>query len=86
MGDSFLHFRLDVIDNGIAAQLCIFRTNFGSDGESRRYGHSHQIHLSKICSFAAEKISHVGLTFGFAVTERINFFCHRALWVLFNIL
>ncbi len=76
MGDGLLYVRLDVLDNLVASVLCVFCADFCSDGEARRYGHSEEIHLGKVSTLAAEKISHLGITFGLSVAERINLLCH----------
>ena len=79
MGDCCLYIFLDVGYDLVAAILGILCADFCCDGESGRYGHSQKIHFGKVSSLATEKVSHLGITFGLTVAERIDFLCHLKL-------
>ena len=74
MSDGIFNFFLNKFYYCIAAFLGVFGTHFSGDGKSGRNGHSQQVHLGKVGTFAAKKISHLGIAFGFTVAECINSF------------
>ena len=78
----FLYVFLYECDHFVATMFCVLVADFGSDGEAGGHGHAQEVHLSEVGAFAAEEIAHLGIAFGFTVTECINSF-H---WLLGNIL
>ena len=78
----FLNIFLYECDYFIAAMLCVLVADFGSYGEAGGHGHAQEVHLGEVGAFAAEEIAHLGIAFGFTVTECINSF-H---WLIGNML
>ena len=78
----FLNVFLYECDHFVATMLCVLVADFGCDGEAGGHGHAQEVHLSEVGAFAAEEISHLGIAFGFTVTECIDSF-H---WLIGNIL
>ncbi len=68
-----LYYRLTTVES-------VFVAYFGSNGEARRHRHTQKIHLSKVGTLATEKVSHLGITFGLAIAERIDSF-HLLCWL-----
>ncbi len=76
MGYSLLHIAFDIFHHFVAAILCVFVADICSDGESRGYGHTQEIHLGEVSTFATEDVAHRGVTFGFSIAECIDLLCH----------
>ena len=72
--DRFLHIILDHLDNGITSLIIIETAHLGSDSETRRNGHTNQVHLGKVSTLATQQVSHVGTAFCLAVTKSVNRF------------
>ena len=75
MGDGFLDIFPDEAYDVVAAVLGVFVADFGSDGEAGRHGHAQEVHFGKIGAFAAKKVAHLGVAFGFTVAEEVDSFC-----------
>ena len=54
------------------------------DRETRRYGHTDEVHLSEVCTLTTQQLTHLTITFGLFVTEGINSFyvCHKMIVLL----
>jgi len=74
--DGFLYVGLDLADDVVAAVLVVFVADFGGDGEAGGNGHSQQVHLGQVGTFAAEQVAHRRIAFGLTVAEGVDGFAH----------
>jgi len=74
VSDSFFNFFLNTVDNFVTTITGVLVADFGGDSETGGNGHSKQIHLSKVSALTSEEVSHLGVTFGFAVAECVYSF------------
>ena len=60
----------------------IFGAHFSRNGETWRNGDTNQVHLRKVGSFTTEQLSHLSVTFGLFVTESIDSFRVRHIFLV----
>ena len=65
-------FGLDIVIDSLAV-FVVLRASFGRNGETLGNGKTDVGHFREVCALAAEKFTHVGVTFG----EKINVLFHK---------
>ncbi len=70
--DRLFHFGTDGLHHRVAAFFVVFGTYFGGDRKARRNRDSHEVHLCQVGAFAAEQLTHLAVTFGLLVAERVD--------------
>ena len=77
------HLVMEQLHDLLLTYLIIFITGVCSDRKSRWYRNSQKIHLSKVGSFASQPLTHLCISFGFTIAEKVNsFFTHSRLEII----
>ena len=72
--ESGIDLRADCFKKFFLTDFTVQSARFGGDGESGRDRESERSHISKVGSFTAKKITHLGGTFGGSGSEEIDEF------------
>ena len=66
----------------ILTYLVIFVTGIRRDSETWRYGNTDMVHFCKVCTFSAQYLTHLSISFGLSVAEGVyTFLTHNVFLV-----
>ena len=68
------HLIVQEFHNLLLPYLIVLVAGVGRDGESRRNGHTYQVHLGAVSALSAQHFTHLGITFSLSVSEGVNSF------------
>ena len=81
-----IHFILKQFFDFLLPYLIILITAISSDCEAWRHWHTDEVHLSKVCTFTAESLAHLRITFCLSIAEGVNSFLSHNFSFLFFII